>query len=184
MANAFLEICKENTKPCGLPRICDEELGVNFIKPNGELLSKDWYMYARFFHHGYAAVQLGENSWNYLKADGTFLNSELYREAWDFESGVALIALGENEEQTVWNFLKTDGTYLNEEWYSEVERLLGAPLWKVRRKDGKWNFATLTGEIICSKWYKDVRELVYSVLQVQLDDGSWHTIDENGEIID
>ena len=42
--------------------------------------------------------------------------------------------------------------YLNEEWYSEVERLLGAPLWKVRRKDGKWNFATLTGEIICSKW--------------------------------
>lgn len=34
------------------------------------------------------------------------------------------------------------------------------------------------------KILKLVDFLVYSVLQVQLDDGSWHTIDENGEIID
>ena len=133
-------LCDKYEEHCGLFRISNPELGANFLKPNGELISNEWYMNANDFHCGFAVIQLAENGCNYLKIDGYLLN--------------------------------------------KVERLLGIPAWKVQRQDGKWNFATIAGEIICKEWYRDVRELVYSVLQVQKDDGNWYTLNENGEITD
>ena len=177
-------LCDKYEEYGGFSRISNPELGVNFLKPNGELLSNEWYMNANDFHCGFAVVQLAENIWNYLKTDGSLLNNEEYVEAWNFENGLALVAIGETKEQALWNFLKTDETYLYQEWFKKVKRLLGIPVWKVQCQDEKWNFATIDGKIICKEWYRDVRELVYSVLQVQKDDGNWYTLNENGEITD
>ena len=177
-------LCDKYEEHCGFSRISNPELGVNFFKPNGELLSNEWYMNANDFQCGFAVVQLAENVWNYLKTNGSLLNNEEYVEAWNFENGLALVAIGETKEQAIWNFLKTDETYFYQEWFKKVERLLGIPVWKVQRQDEKWNFATIDGKIICKEWYRDVRELVYSVLQVQKDDGNWYTLNEIGEITD
>ena len=50
----------------------------NYRKPDGTLLSDEWFMSAENFHEGFARVRRTDGMYNYLKPDGTFLSKEWF----------------------------------------------------------------------------------------------------------
>ena len=78
----------------------------NFLKPDGTLLSKEWFECANDFREGFARVLRADGCYNFLKPDGSFLSEEWFWNAWDFRKGFAKV----QREDGLWYKLATDGT--------------------------------------------------------------------------
>ena len=63
----------------------------NFLKPDGTLVSKEWFRYTWAYCEGFIRVQREDDRFNFLKSDGTFLSEEWFEQARNFCEGFAKV---------------------------------------------------------------------------------------------
>lgn len=86
----------------------------NLINKQGELLSKEWFMYVYEFSDGFAIVRNKNHVYNFIDKHGKLLLNEWFIYVSYFYDGFAKVQRTNGE----YNFIDKNGKILSDEWFS------------------------------------------------------------------
>lgn len=114
----------------------------NLINKQGELLSKEWFMYVYEFSYGFAIVRNKNHVYNFIDKHGKLLLNEWFIYVSYFYDGFAKVQRTNGE----YNFIDKNGKILSDEWFSWAgvfcEGFAG-----VRTTNGEWRKIDKTGKL-------------------------------------
>ena len=114
----------------------------NLINKQGELLSKEWFMYVYEFSDGFAIVRNKNHVYNFIDKHGKLLLNEWFIYVGYFYEGFAKVQRTNGE----YNFINKDGKILSDEWFNWVgyfcEGFAG-----VRTTNDEWRKIDKTGKL-------------------------------------
>ena len=70
----------------------------NFLKPDGTLLSDEWYYASASFTEGIAKVQRSNSKWYFINKRGVDICDQGFKVADNFKDGFAKVYTGEDQE--------------------------------------------------------------------------------------
>ena len=83
----------------------------------------------------------------------------------------------------MWNFGDENGNILSEEWFYNVDNFYGDLAMVQREEDKRWNYLKRDGTLLCKEWYKYLDNITKISIEVCFDDGTWHKVDMEGNVI-
>lgn len=124
----------------------------NYLKPNGEFLSVQWFDECDEFHDGFGIVKLN-NKYNYIKPDGKLLSPDLWFDrCWNFDDELGEVNLNDN-----FNCIKPDGTFISDLWSKvPISFYLGHKfsLFQALDKDKhSYNYIDKNGNFLFDTWF-------------------------------
>lgn len=114
----------------------------NFIDKEGELLSKEWFMYVYEFSDGFAIVRNKNHVYNFIDKHGKLLLNEWFIYVSYFYDGFAKVQRTNGE----YNFINKDGKILSDEWFNWAGRFCEG-FAGVRTTNDEWRKIDKTGKL-------------------------------------
>lgn len=151
---------------------------LNFIKPDGTLLSKEWFKYIEDFKDGFALV-IKNKRYNFIKPDGTFLSTNWFKKAKSFRGGFAAVQISRNH----WNFIKPDGSLLSNHKFKTVNNF-SEGFAAVEVSKGKWTFIKSDGTLLYKDieyWLEDAHDFREGLAAVKF--GGWNYLKTDGTFL-
>ena len=152
----------------------------NFIRPNGKLVSEQWFRRVHFFDgDGFAEVFNNDGYVNLLRYNGTLLSPNLwFSSIYAFHDGWARVEYDNNE-----NLINLNGDLLMSDWYYSVSQIYNGYA-IIGNKNAYHNYVNEKGEIISPKqWFGYCGFFTEYGCAVVRDDKKLNIIDGNGNLI-
>ena len=149
----------------------------NFIRPDGTLLSNQWFDYADPFTGRFAKVQTQGKGFNLLTTDGKLLSGQWFRaidqpNSEGFAPVQTLDAPVKSWQTDYDNILRPDGTLLFKEPVDQTFQYEGD--WFKVVKDGKQNLVTKDGRLLSQEWFD-------KIWPNRDDDNLWAKVEKDGK---
>ena len=121
----------------GFFSVMDSDLEYNIEKPDGTLLSEEWFDFVYDFYDGICVVRKLDGKEYHLKEDGTFISDVGYHSVGPFSSsGTAKVS----KENHSWNWIKRNGELYFEKWVKKAYLVFGSPILHVIFEDDTTGF--------------------------------------------
>ena len=120
----------------------------NFIRTDGNLLSKQWFdNVSDFNEYGISIVVLNEKC-NLIDTNGNFLSKQWLDEIDNFnKNGIAIVKLNNK-----WNFIDTNGKLVSKQWFNWIDGFDRNGFSGVRLNN-KFNFIDANGNLLSQQWF-------------------------------
>lgn len=107
--------CREELNN-GFFAVVDSNLEYNIEKPDGTLLSEEWFDFVYDFYDGVCIVRKKDHKEYYLKEDGTYISNIGYPRVAPFASGMGTV----HKENLHWDWILPNGELFFKKWVKEA----------------------------------------------------------------